>query len=306
MDLNSIAYHRCEFKKLSDCNVNIATHALQYGTAVFGGIRGYYSESQKNLLIFRMDRHFRRLHQSAKMMQMIPPLGEKEMANILIQVARLNNYRQNVYFRPYLYKSATQLSPRFHDVKDDFSLYSLKMDDYLDTNKGLSVCVSSWRRIDDNIIPTRGKVSGGYANSGLAKSEAVQNGYDEAIFLDTRGFVCEGSAENIFLVREGTLITPPVSASVLEGVTRRSVMEIAKSEGIPVEERDIARAELYIADEVFFTGTGAQIAWISAVDKRVIGEGNIGTITERLRKRFIASVLGEDAEFKSWVTPVYE
>lgn len=180
------------------------------------------------------------------------------------------------------------------------------MDDYLDTNKGLSVCVSSWRRIDDNIIPTRGKVSGGYANSGLAKSEAVQNGYDEAIFLDTRGFVCEGSAENIFLVREGTLITPPVSASVLEGVTRRSVMEIAKSEGIPVEERDIARAELYIADEVFFTGTGAQIAWISAVDKRVIGEGNIGTITERLRKRFIASVLGEDAEFKSWVTPVYE
>ncbi|MBL8021008.1 MAG: branched-chain amino acid transaminase [Leptospirales bacterium] len=306
MDLNSIAYHRSEFKKLSDCNVNVATHALQYGTAVFGGIRGYYSESQKNLLIFRVDRHFKRLHQSAKMMQMVPPLSEKEMANILIQVARLNNYRQNVYFRPFLYKSATQLSPRFHDVKDDFSLYSLKMDDYLDTNKGLSVCVSSWRRIDDNIIPTRGKVSGGYANSGLAKSEAVQNGYDEAIFLDTRGYVCEGSAENIFLVRDGKLITPPVSASVLEGITRRSVMEIAKSEGIPVEERDIARAELYIADEVFFTGTGAQIAWISAVDRRIIGDGNMGSFTERLRKRFVASVLGEDAEFKSWVTPVYE
>lgn len=306
MDLNSIAYHRSEFRKLSDCNVNVATHALQYGTAVFGGIRGYYSESQKNLLIFRVDRHFKRLHQSAKMMQMVPPLSEKEMTNILIQVARLNNYRQNVYFRPFLYKSATQLSPRFHDVKDDFSLYSLKMDDYLDTNKGLSVCVSSWRRIDDNIIPTRGKVSGGYANSGLAKSEAVQNGYDEAIFLDTRGFVCEGSAENIFLVRDGKLITPPVSASVLEGITRRSVMEIAKSEGIPVEERDIARAELYIADEVFFTGTGAQIAWISAVDRRIIGDGNIGSFTERLRKRFVASVLGEDAEFKSWVTPVYE
>jgi len=306
MDLNSIAYHRSEFKKLGDCNVNVATHALQYGTAVFGGIRGYYSASKDNLFIFRMDRHFKRLHQSARMMQMTPPLSEKEMANIVIQVARLNNYRQNVYFRPFLYKSATQLSPRFHDVKDDFSLYSLKMDDYLDTNKGLSTCVSSWRRIEDNIIPTRGKVSGGYANSGLAKSEAVQNGYDEAIFLDTRGYVCEGSAENIFLVREGCLITPPISASVLEGVTRRSVMELAKSEGIPILERDVARAELYIADELFLTGTGAQVAWISSVDHRIVGEGSIGPITQRLRTRFVASVLGEDTEFKNWVTPVYE
>lgn len=306
MDMNSIAYHKSEFKKLGDCNVNVATHALQYGTAVFGGIRGYYSKALDNLLIFRLDRHFKRLHQSARMMQMVPPLSEKEMANILIQVARFNNYRQNAYFRPYLYKSATQLSPRFHDVKDDFSLYSLKMDDYLDTNKGLAVCVSSWRRIDDNIIPTRGKVSGGYANSGLAKSEAVQNGFDEAIFLDTRGYVCEGSAENIFLVRDGVLLTPPVSASVLEGVTRRSVLELAKAEGIPCEERDIARAELYVADEVFFTGTGAQVAWIGSIDHRQIGGGQIGPVTERLRGRFLKCVLGEDTQFKDWVTPVFE
>ncbi|HQI21077.1 MAG TPA: aminotransferase class IV, partial [Leptospiraceae bacterium] len=217
MDLSTIAYHKSEFKKLSDCTVNVATHALQYGTAVFGGVRGYYSKGMDNLLIFRIDRHFKRLHQSAKMMRMTPPLSEKEMANILIQVARFNNYRQNVYFRPFLYKAAEQLSPRFHDVKDEFSLYSLRLDDYLETNKGLSACVSSWRRIDDNIIPTRGKVSGGYANSGLAKSEAVENGYDEAIFLDLRGFVCEGSAENIFMVRDGVLVTPPVAASVLEG-----------------------------------------------------------------------------------------
>lgn len=306
MDMNSIAYHKSEFKKLGDCTVNVATHALQYGTAVFGGIRGYYSKSMENLLIFRIDRHFKRLHQSARMMQMVPPLSEKEMANILIQVARFNNYRQNVYFRPYLYKSATQLSPRFHDVKDDFSLYSLKMDDYLDTNKGLAVCVSSWRRIDDNIIPTRGKVSGGYANSGLAKSEALQNGFDEAIFLDTRGYVSEGSAENVFLVRDGVLLTPPVSASVLEGVTRRSVLELARAEGIPCEERDIARAELYVADEVFFTGTGAQVAWIGSIDHRPIGNGQIGSITERLRARFIKCVTGEDEQFKEWVTPVYE
>lgn len=305
MDMNSIAYHKNEFKKLGDCNVNVATHALQYGTAVFGGIRGYYSKSRENLLIFRLERHFKRLHQSAKMMQMVPPLSEKEMANILIQVARFNNYRQNVYFRPFLYKAATQLSPRFHDVKDDFSLYSLKMDDYLDTNKGLAVCVSSWRRIDDNIIPTRAKVSGGYANSGLAKSEALQNGFDEAIFLDTRGYVSEGSAENLFLVRDGVLITPPVSASVLEGITRRSVIEIARSEGIPCDERDIARAELYIADEVFFSGTGAQVAWIGSIDHRSIG-AEIGPITDRIRSRFLKCVMGEDEQFKDWVTPVYE
>jgi branched-chain amino acid aminotransferase len=305
MDLSTIAYHKSEFKKLSDCTVNVATHALQYGTAVFGGVRGYYSKAMDNLLIFRIDRHFKRLHQSAKMMRMTPPLSEKEMANILIQVARFNNYRQNVYFRPFLYKAAEQLSPRFHDVKDEFSLYSLRLDDYLETNKGLSACVSSWRRIDDNIIPTRGKVSGGYANSGLAKSEAVENGYDEAIFLDLRGFVCEGSAENIFMVRDGVLVTPPVAASVLEGVTRRSVLELAKSEGIPVEERDIARAELYVADEVFFTGTGAQIAWVSSIDHRVIGT-EVGPVTNKLRSRFLKCVLGEDSEFKQWVTPVYE
>jgi branched-chain amino acid aminotransferase len=147
---------------------------------------------------------------------------------------------------------------------------------------------------------------GGYANSGLAKSEALQNGFDEAIFLDTRGYVSEGSAENIFLVRDGVLLTPPVSASVLEGVTRRSVIELARAEGIPCEERDIARAELYIADEVFFTGTGAQVAWISSIDHRSIGTGQIGPITERLRSRFIKCVSGEDEQFKDWVTAVYE
>jgi branched-chain amino acid aminotransferase len=305
VDHNSIAYHHGTYKPLSECNINIATHALQYGTMVFGGMRGYYNKDKDNIFLFRVNAHAARLMKSAHIMLMHSPVSERMIPEIALELVKKNNYRCNVYFRPFIYKSPTQLSPRLHDVADDFAMYTLALDDYLDTSRGLSAAVSSWRRIDDNIIPTRAKVSGGYANSALAKSEAVQNGFDEAIFLDGRGMVSEGSAENIFMVRDGVLITPSVASSVLEGITRRSIIEIAKAEGIPVIERDIARAELYIADELFFTGTGAQVAWISEVDRRIIADGNLGTITKRLRDRFLKIIVGEDKEFQSWVTPVY-
>ena len=297
----SIAYHQGQYRPLDECQVNIMTHALQYGTMVFGGVRGYHDGASGRLYIFRLRDHVARLLQSARIMQMRCPLNEAEMADVILELARRNGYRANVYFRPFIYKSALQLSPRLHDVPDDFSVYSLPLDDYLDTRKGLRAMVSSWRRIDENIIPTRAKVSGGYANSALAKSEAVQNGFDEAIFLDGRGFVSEGSAENIFMVRSGVLITPPVTASVLEGITRRSIIEIARAEGIPVLERDIARAELYIADELFFTGTGAQVAWISEVDRRTIRDGTIGPITEQLQTIFNAAVRGADERYRNWL-----
>jgi branched chain amino acid aminotransferase apoenzyme (EC 2.6.1.42) len=271
-NLDSIAFHQGEYKPLKDCTINIMTHALQYGTMVFGGIRGYYNKEKNNVFIFRPYDHFMRLHNSAKIMQMKPPYSIEEMVEILKELVRRNQYKSNIYFRPFIYKSALRLSPSLHDVQDSFSVYTLLLDDYLDTSRGLKVAVSSWRRIDDNIIPTRAKVSGGYANSALAKSEALQNGFDEAIFLDSRGFVSEGSAENIFIVRNDVLITPPNSAALLEGITRRSILEIAKNENIPIEIRDIARSELYVADEVFFTGTGAQVAWIAEVDRRVIGK----------------------------------
>ena len=305
IDLETTAYHQGEFRKLRDSTVNIATHALQYGTAVFGGMRGYYNGQKDQVFLFRVDRHTRRLSRSARIMQMTLPVTEERMGEIAIDLVRRNNFRCNVYLRPFIYKSNTQLSPRLHDVHDDFSLYIMKLDDYLDTSRGMRTAVSSWRRIDDNIIPTRAKVSGGYVNSALAKSEAVQNGFDEAIFLDSRGFVSEGSAENLFMVRDGVLITPSVASSVLEGIVRGSIIELARAEGIPVLERDIARAELYIADELFFSGTGAQVAWIQEVDRRMIGNGEIGPITERLRKRFINVVQGSDLEVSSWVTPVY-
>ncbi|MDH5657472.1 MAG: aminotransferase class IV, partial [Spirochaetia bacterium] len=211
-DLESIAYHEGEYKKLADCNVNIATHSLQYGTMVFGGMRGYQNAAKDNINIFRLEDHYKRLSNSAKIMQMKMSVSPEEFKKITLDIVQKNNYKTNVYFRPFVYKNPLQLSPRLHDVSDDFAMYSLLLDDYLDTNRGLKTAVSSWRRIDDNIIPTRAKVGGGYANSGLAKSEAIQNGFDEAIFLDLRGFVSEGSAENLFMVRDGVLITPSLGS----------------------------------------------------------------------------------------------
>lgn len=304
-NLDSIAFHQGEFKPLKDCTVNIMTHALQYGTMVFGGIRGYYNKNKDNVFLFRPYDHFQRLHNSAKIMQMKPPYSIEEMVNILKELVKRNQYKSNIYFRPFIYKSALRLSPSLHDVEDSFSVYTLLLDDYLDTNRGLRVAVSSWRRIDDNIIPTRAKVSGGYANSALAKSEALLNGFDEAIFLDTRGYVSEGSAENIFIVRNGVLYTPPNHAALLEGITRRSIIEIAKRENIPIEIRDIARSELYIADEVFFTGTGAQVAWIAEIDRRIIGKGSIGPITKHLKEKFNKIVYGEDPDYIDWIVSVY-
>jgi len=301
----SIAYHNGEFRKLSECNVNIMTHALQYGTMVFGGVRAYHDASSGGVYLFRLEDHFHRLANSARIMQMVPPISPAQMKETAVELIKRNNYKANVYLRPFIYKSALQLSPRLHDIPDAFSMYTLLLNDYLDTTRGLRTMISSWRRIDDNIIPTRAKVSGGYANSALAKSEAVQNGFDEAIFLDTRGMVSEGSAENLFMVREGVLYTPSVASSVLEGITRRSVIQIAKDEGIPVVERDIARAELYICDELFFSGTGAQVAWISEVDRRVISEGKIGPITEKIRDIFMRTVTGKVEKYRSWLTSVY-
>lgn len=236
---------------------------------------------------------------------MDPSLDESSMLAAIMETAKRNNLKTNIYLRPFVYKSALQLSPRLHDVPDSFSVYVLELDDYVDTTNGLKTIISSWRRIEENIIPTRAKVSGGYVNSALAKSEAVQHGFDEAIFLDSRGFVSEGSAENLFMVRDGVIYTPPNTASLLEGIVRSSIIEIAIDEGFQVIERDIARTELYIADELFFTGTGAQVAWISEVDRRIVGNGKMGSITKKIQDRFKKVVIGEDSKFSDWAVPIY-
>ncbi|NDK06458.1 Branched-chain-amino-acid transaminase [Leptospira kirschneri serovar Mozdok] len=230
---------------------------------------------------------------------------KEELRDITIDLIRQCGYKENIYLRPFVYTSALQLSPRFHDVSTQLAIYILQLNDYMDTKRGLKTMVSSWRRFDDAVIPTLSKVSGGYVNSALAKSEAVQNGFDEAIFLDSRGFVSEGSAENIFLVRDGKIITPGINSSLLEGITRRSVLQIAKDNEIEVIERDISRSELYIADEVFFSGTGVQIAWVSEIDHRKIGNSAIGPITQKIQNLFFNLVINKEEKYRHWLTPVY-
>lgn len=298
-------YFEGQFIPLRDANLSVRTHALQYGTSCFGGIRGYWNEQKQNLFLFRLRDHYRRLKQSGRILQMKTDHSIDEYIDITLNVLRKGEWKENVYLRPFLYKSALELSPRLHNVEDQFALYAIPLNDYLDTQKGLEVCVSSWIRISDNQIPTRSKANGGYINSALAKSEAMQNGFDEAIFLDIHGNVSEGSAENIFLVRDGILITPPFESSILEGITRRSILQLAAEAGIPVQERIVTRTELYVADEAFFAGTGVQVAWIREVDRRQIGNGTIGPITKKLQEAFFSLVKGELDAHKEWLTPVY-
>lgn len=302
---NKPAWFDGKFIALKDANLNIRTHALQYGTAFFGGMRAYYNAAKKNLYLVRLEDHHARLRQSGRILQMSWNMPYNEFRDITVKLLRDGEWQENVYLRPFIYKSELSMSPRLHNVEDKFAMYAIPLNDYLDTKRGMRAAVSSWMRLSDNQIPARAKATGGYINSALAKSEALENGYDEAIFLDHRGFVCEGSAENIFMVRNGQLITPGNSSSILEGITRRTVMEIASDMGIKTIERDISRTELYVADEVFFTGTGAQIAWIESIDRREIGNGKIGPITEKLREAFFSFASGEMPQYMKWLTPVY-
>jgi branched-chain amino acid aminotransferase len=298
---NTLAYLNGAWKPLTECVVPINTHALQYGTGVFEGIRGYWNGSRINLLL--LEPHFRRLHRNAGLCLMQPP-AVAEMIAIATECVARNRPVQNVYLRPVVFKKGTSLGPVLLNVPDGFMCYMQPLGDYLDTSKGLEVCVSSWRRLPDNAIPTRTKATGGYLNSALAKSEAVLNGYDEAIFLNDRGQVCEGSAENIFLVRDGVLITPDKTADILEGITRQVILDLARDLGLRCEERPIARTELYIADEIFLTGTGCQVSWVKSVDRRVIGGGARGAATAKLQTAYEDAVYGRAPKYAGWLTPV--
>ncbi len=295
-----IAHLNGEWKPLAECQIPVNTHALQYGTGCFEGIRGYWDGKRINLLFLR--EHFQRLTRSATTLLMqAPPVDE--MVRIACEIVRRNQPTRNIYLRPAVYKKGTGLGPVLVGVPDGYMCYMIALGDYLDTAKGLNVCVSSWRRLADSAIPTRTKALGGYLNSALAKSEAVLNGYDEAIFLNDRGQVCEGSAENIFIVRDGKLHTPDRTADILEGITRRSIIQLARDLGIEVEERPIARTELYVADEIFLVGTGCQVSWVRSVDKRPVGDGR-GAITARIQAAYEDAVYGRDPKRSAWLTPV--
>ena len=287
-----------------DAKVSIGTHALQYGTGAFAGVRGYLDDDGETINIFRLEEHAARLLRSARLLRMNLPYDVNDVSRVLIELAQANAPTSDVYFRPFVYKSSIQLTPRLKDLDDELAVYMMPMGDYLDTARGQKVIVSSWTRISDNAIPSRGKITGAYINSSFAKDEAEEFGADEAIMLNAEGKVAEGSGCNLFIVRDGVLITPPITGDVLEGITRRSLLQVASDLVIPTAQRTIDRSELYIVDEAFFCGTGVQIARIDTIDGRSIGIAGSAPVAKHLSDIFFATVRGTRDTYADWITPV--
>lgn len=306
MEPGNTAYFEGKYVPVEDAKVSILTHAFNYGTGLFEGIRGYYNADENNILVFRLDEHVDRFVRNFNVLCMEVPESREQIREVCLEVVRRSAFREGVYIRPLCYKSELSLGPRLKGVQSSFCCYAIALGDYVDTKNGLDVCVSSWRRLSDNAIPSRAKSTGSYINSSLASTESTQAGFDEAIFLREDGTVAEGSAMNIFMVVNNTLITPPPTADILVGITRNSAMELAKKElGLDVIERPISRTELYVCDELFFCGTGAQIAPVRSVDRRVLGDGKPGPISSKLQSVYFEVVQGRVAAYRHWCTPVY-
>jgi branched-chain amino acid aminotransferase len=299
-------YFDGEVKQYKDVHLGLMTHALHYGTGCFEGIRAYWNETQEQLFVLLMEPHFKRLKDSAKILRIELPYSVEQMVEATLEIVRRNGYREDVYIRPLAFKSAEEIGVRLHGLRDSFAIYTAPFGDYVDIHAGTRCMVSSWRRVDDNAAPARAKVTGIYINSALAKTEALENGYDEAIVLTQDGHVSEGSAENLFMVRNGVLITPPPSDNILEGVTRGVMTTLAREDlGLTVLERSIDRSELYVAEEVFLCGTGAQVSPVIEIDRRQIGDGKPGPLTQDLQKLYFDVVKGRVEERLDWVHPVY-
>ena len=289
-----------------DARVHISTHALHYGTAVFEGLRAYYNEDKEQIFVVRLMEHVHRIYRNMRVLRLEIPLTKERFAEAIVDVVRVNKFTEDVYIRPIVYWGAGPVGLYPFGRSNDYAIYVEPMGKYFEAiDTGLKTCVSSWTRLSDNSLPPSGKFAGAYVNSILAKIEALQNGYDEAILLTKDSFVSEGSGENIFLVRRGKLITPPPSDDILEGITRDAIMILCKDMGYEVIERRISRTELYAADELFFTGTAGEVAPITSVDKIVIGDGNIGEITQALKEAYFNAARGNSEDYRHWATPVY-
>jgi branched-chain amino acid aminotransferase len=300
------AFFRGQFVPLQEANINVMTHAFNYGTAVFEGIRAYWNAEHEQLYALDLIPHYERLRGSARFLMMELRYSPEELAQITVELLRRDNVREDAYIRPIVYKSSEVVGVRLHNLESDVTIFAVPFGQYIDTEGGIRAQVSTWRRTDDNAIPARGKLTGAYVNGALAKSEAQLNGYDEAIVLTADGHVSEGSAENLFIVRDGRLITPPVTDNILEGITRRALMRMAREE-LEVEtlERAVDRTELYLADEVFLCGTGAQISPVVEIDRRRIANGEPGPITRALSRTYFDAVRGRLEAYRHWLTPVY-
>lgn len=326
------AFFQGRIVPLADATVNVATHALQYGTSAFGGIRGYRSADGRAVHLFRLQDHYRRFMQSAKLLRIALPSDVNGLCDLSAELTRQNGHLGEVYLRPFMYKAGLDTGPGLSGIADGFALYMLALDEPTNgpqhgsaatpasgkaataaiepaggtgaEDHGLAVMVSSWQRVSDNTIPPRGKIGGSYVNASLIRDEAREHGFDDAIVLNGRGKAGEGSVANLVMVREGTLITPPVSGDILEGINRRAVLELARDLDIPTVEREIDRTELYAADELFLCGTRVQLGWIATVDWRQVGGGQRGPITSRIAEQFAGAVRGNLPEYAHWLTRV--
>ena len=300
-------FFRGKFVPFEEAKIGILTHAFHYGTACFEGIRGHWNEEKGQLYLFRLREHYERLLEGCKLLKIDLPYTIDELCDITVELIRKCGIKEDLYVRPIAYKSSEALGVRLHNLESDLAIIVIPFEPYLDFEKGVRCCVSSWRRVSDDMIPPRGKLTGIYINSALAKTEANERGFDEAILLTPDGHVSEGSGENIFLVKNGSIITPPPYESILLGITRDTIMRLSEEEmGIKVEERRIDRYELYIADECFFTGTAAYVTPIVEIDGRKIGDGRIGPITRKLQRIYLDVVYGRVEKYlKEWCLPVY-
>ena len=305
--LPNYAFFKGRIVPYKEANVGILTHALNYGTAVFGGLRGYWNDDEKQLFVFRPLDHFKRFLQSGKLMCMEIPYSAEDLVNSLTELMRKEGHQQDCYIRPLAFFSNEIIGVRLHNLKTEVSIVCLPFGRYGTNEDGQRVTVSSWRRVDDNIIPARGKIAGAYVNSAFVKTDANRAGFDETIVLNQDGHVSEGSAANIFMLRNGVWATPPITDNVLEGITRRTILQLMREDlKWDVVERTIDRTEVYLADEMFFSGTGAQISAIVEVDFRPVGSGKLGDRTTELRKAFGDIVHGRNPKYRSWCHPIFE
>lgn len=307
MSDTAVCFFNDEYVPLSQAKIGVMTHAFNYGTACFEGIRAYWAEDANQLHVFRLHDHLRRFEQSRRVLMIDLPYSVERLSDICVEILKRNRYQTDVYVRPLAYKASELIGVRLHNLVDAFTMFAVPFGNYVENTGGLSVGVSSWRRIDDNAAPARAKLTGIYVNSALAKTEAVTNGFDESIMLTDDGHVSEGSAENVFLVSHGRLVTPPPTDNILMGITRDTIISVARNElGIETDERTIDRSELYGADEIFFCGTGAQVLPVIQVDHRPIGSRAIGETTRSLVSAYMDIVHGKNETYSDWLTPVYK
>ena len=304
--MTTLAFYEGKIVPIEQATISITNHTFHYGTGCFAGIRGYWNDDHKQLYVFRLSDHFERFLNSAKLLHSNIAYSNGELQDFTLELLRQEGFKENVYIRSIAYKDEGVFRVWLHDAIDKVAIFSLPAGGYLGKYEGIKACVSSWRRIDDTAIPARGKINGAYVNSSLAKSDAMLSGFDEAILLNQDGHVSEATAANFMMVRDGVLITPAVSANLLEGVVRKSLLELARNDlGLEVQERQIDRSELYVADEVFFCGTGVQIVAIESIDHRYVGNGGKGVITQKIEQHFKSILTGNNTDYHHWLSPVY-